>query len=458
MFLARRIAQSIRRIDYDDLPPEAIAKVKIALLDYLSCAYESLDLPWSRQASQLRAARGNATVIGDGLGSTPADAAFVNAILGHGLVREDMHIGSVSHLGVVVFPTLLALAEQRGNFAGRPVAGRDFITGVVCGYETGAAIGKALMDAETVRVFRPTGITGPLGAAAGAARMLGLDEDAIVSALALAANTTAGLNEWPYSGADDMFFHAGFAARNAVTSVGLAELGAKGSESALDGRAGLFTALRRPERAAAVELFAGPPEILAVYHKPVPACNYAQTAAQAALALATRDGIRGEDIAAVRVTVSAAALHYPGCNAPGPFERMLQAKMSIQHCVAATLARGEIAESNYRALEDPEILRLAAVTKVEEDSCFTQAYPRRQGSEVAVTLRDGRGVGRRLDDVIPATPQQVRDRFRPACAKVLGAKAASAIEAQVDGLESSPNVVMLTGLLAPRRRRRWLGR
>jgi 2-methylcitrate dehydratase PrpD len=35
---------------FTDLSPAVIAKVKIALLDFLSCAYESLDLPPSRQA------------------------------------------------------------------------------------------------------------------------------------------------------------------------------------------------------------------------------------------------------------------------------------------------------------------------------------------------------------------------------------------------------------------------
>jgi 2-methylcitrate dehydratase PrpD len=408
------------------LSPEVVAKVKIALLDYFSCAYESLDLPWSVQAMRI-ASPGPVAVIGAPRSAAPADAAFVNAILGHGLVREDMHTGSVSHLGTVVFPTLLALANETDGSA--------FLSGVACGYETGAAIGNAVMDAATVRVFRPTGITGTLGAAAGAARMLNLDEDATVSALGLAANSTVGLNEWPYSGADDMFFHAGFAARNAVTSVELARLGALGSESALDGRAGLFTALGRPEKAASVRIFCGRPEILNVYHKPAPACNYAQTAAQAALTLATEDGVRSGDVTKVRVRVSAAALNYPGCNSAGPFERILQAKMSIHYCVAATLARGVIEESNYRRLDDPEIRRLCRAVTVEEDAAFTTAYPRTQGAEVTVTLRDGRSITRRLDDVIPATPDQIRARFRTAASSVMGPQGAARLESAVEGLE-----------------------
>ena len=429
MTLSRKLARAA--LAFDGLTPKAAEKVKIALLDFLSCAYESLDLPASRQAIQIAGRGGEnggpAPVIGTRVRASAAEAAFANAVLGHGLVREDMHTGSVSHLGIVIFPALLALAQTR------KVSGRDFLAGAVCGYEVGASVGRALMDAETVRIFRPTGITGPLGAAIAGSRMLGLSEDSGVSALGFAANSTVGLNEWPASGADDMFFHAGFAARNAVTAVELAGLGAYASESALDGRAGLFAALRRTDRVAMVEPFSGDElEIFAVYHKPAPACNYAQTACQAALALAGQ--FAAEDIASIRVRCSAAALNYPGCNAAGPFERILQAKMSIQFCVAATLARGSIEESNYRLLDDPEIGRLARLIALEEDSGFTRAYPGAQGSEVIVTLHGGRVLTHRMRDLIPATAHQIRARFR--CA---AGAAAKPIEAMVDTLDQLEN-------------------
>lgn len=371
---------------------------------------------------------GPASVIGAQTRASAAEAAFANAVLGHGLVREDMHTGSVSHLGIVIFPTLLALAQSRR------VSGRDFIAGAVCGYEIGASVGRALMDQETVRIFRPTGITGPLGASVAGSRMLGFTEDAGVSALGLAANATAGLNEWPASGADDMFFHAGFAARNAVTAVELAELGAFGSETALDGPAGLFAALRHRDRVSAVTPFSGDLEIFSVYHKPAPACNYAQTACQAALAI----GVDSHDVTAVHVKCTAAAIHYPGCNAAGPFERVLQAKMSIHFCVAATLARRSIEESNYRRLDDPEIARLISVTKLEEDPQLTQAYPGVQGSEVIVTLSDGKVLRKKLSDLVPATPDQIRARFRSAA----GA-AAIGIEQKVDKLDQLENVGLI---------------
>ena len=169
MSLSRRMVRAARTLTIDQLPAEVIAKVKIGLLDFLSCAFEARDLPWGCQAIRMAgAAGGKATVIGTPVRSSPAEAAFANATLGHGLVREDMHTGAVSHLGVVIFPALLALAQQQ------KASGRDFILGAVCGYEIGAAVGRAIMDQEMVRRFRPTGITGPLAGAIAGSRLLAL--------------------------------------------------------------------------------------------------------------------------------------------------------------------------------------------------------------------------------------------------------------------------------------------
>ena len=442
--LSRKMVRAARELTMDQLPPEVIAKGKIGLLDMLSCAFEARELPWGCQAIRMAsAAAGYATVIGTPVHASPAEAAFANATLAHGLVREDMHAGAVSHLGVVIFPTLLGLAQ------GQKTSGRDFILGAVCGYEIGASVGCAIMDQELVRRLRPTGITGPLAGAIAGSRLLSLDEDATVSAIGFAANATGGLNEWPYCGGDEMFFHPGFAARNAVTAVELAALGARSSESALDGRAGLFAALNKTDRLSHVQPFSGGPlELLSVYFKPAPACNYAQTACQAALALADEVQVKSADIGAIVVKASAAAVGYPGCDYSGPFERILQAKMSIQYCVAATLAKGVIAESNYRQLDDPEVARLGRITTLETDPDFTQAYPAAQGSEVIVTLRNGQTVRHRLNDVVPATPAEIRARFRSACVSALGEERARAIEEIIDRLEQQQDVGALSALLS----------
>ena len=113
-------------------------------------------------------------------------------------------------------------------------------------------------------------------------------------------------------------------------------------------------------------------------------------------------------------------MRYPGCDFAGPFQRALQAKMSIQYGVAAALQRKAIAEENYQRLADAGILRLISLTSLEEDEAFTQRFPATQGAEVRVSLADGSLVMDRLDDVVPATSDEIRARFRAATAAVLG--------------------------------------
>jgi 2-methylcitrate dehydratase PrpD len=440
--LARQLARSALAVTLADLSDEAIAKAKECLLDFLACAFEARNLPWSRQAvATVRPLAAGASIIASGIEASPADAAFANATLGHGLVREDMHAGSICHHGVVIWPTLLALAQCT------PSPGAALLVAAVVGYEAGGRIGRALMTATLARLYRPTGLVGPLGAALAGASLLRLDEGAAAAAFSIAANTSGGLNQWPHTGGSEMYFHPGFAARNAVAAVELAEFGAYASESIIEGEAGLFAAFRREPAPKSIALFAdGRPEILSVYCKPVPACNFAQTACQAAARLAARLSDDLGDVRTVLVRLPAAAIRYPGCDLLGPFQRALQAKMSIPFGVAAALCRGAICEENYADLGDTGTLRLISLTRLEEDDTFTQRFPAAQGAEVRVSLADGSLVMERLDDVMAANGAEIRCRFRAAAAAVLGAARAAEIEACVDGLEDEDDASRVAAL------------
>lgn len=442
---ARAVVRQAQAVRLSDLSVAVRDKLKICLLDFLSCAFEARDLPWSRQAISI-APRTNAgaTIISTGILAPAGDAAFANATLGHGLVREDMHAGSIGHHGVVIWPALLALA-QRGQ-----VSGARLLTAAATGYEVGGRLGRALFNADLARLYRPTGVIGPIAGAVAGSCLLGLSEDETVSALALGANASSGLNQWPHEGSSDMYFHPGFAARGAVTAVDLAKAGAYGSEQILEGEAGLFAAFRRSAAPATIALFPnGEAEILAVYNKPVPACNFAQTACQAALRVAQEiDGV--DAIRSICVHLPEAAIRYPGCDFAGPYERALQAKMSIQYGVAAALVRKVVEEENYRRLDDFQVLRLTALMTLERDAAFTAAFPRAQGAEVVVKLAGGATISRRIPDVIAATEGEIRQRFRAAAAEVLGADQADAIEEAVDHLEEAVDAGRIAALCAPR--------
>ncbi len=442
--LATQLARSLLAMQLDELPSAVVDKVKVCLFDLIGCAFEAHALPWSRQARQLAErvedhARG-ASIIGMAGRVSAADAAFANAVMGHGLVREDMHSGSISHLGIIVLPTLLALAQRKR------VSGAEFIAAAVVGYEAGGQLGRAVMDAEVAKIHRPTGVTGPLAGAAAGARLLQLNEEQATTALALGANTTVGYNQWAHTGGGEMFFQAGFAARNAVMAVRLGESGAFASPSALDGEAGMFAAFGKRGQAN-MALFATEPEILSVYHKPVPACNFAQTASQAALRLVRETGFSIDHIASITVRVPRAGMLYPGCNHGGPFAHILQAKMSIQYNVAAALIEGGVSEKNFALLNDARLHRLIGLMSLKVDDEMTRVYPALQGGEVDMRMQDGRTLRLRLDNVVNAEPAEVRARFRVAVTDGVGAQRAQAIEDFIEHLHDVDDAGRLSAML-----------
>lgn len=435
--IARAIAGWIIETRTAKLDAALLDKASTCLRDMIGVAAQAADLPASRQAAAFAAAMGGtqATLIGSARRAGIGDAAFANATMAHGLVQEDMHTPSVSHIGVVVWPALLALAEYK------KVSGEALLTSAVVGYQVMGRLGRALITKEVARLFRPTGLIGAVGGAAAGACLLGLTEDATASALGLAANTAGGLNEWPHVGGDDMFFHAGNAARNALTSVLLAAAGARASESAFEGRAGLFAAYRGAPRDSLP--LDGEWEIFAVYHKPAPACNYAQTAAQAALSL-----VPVHDIEQILVRTFPEAIAYPGCDHAGPYRTLLQAKMSIQFVVAATLAAGRLDDAALRDFSAAsDAAQLARRVRLENDAEFAAAYPERQGAEVVVTLKNGEVRRARLAALEPLDAQGVQARFLSSVTALLGKERARQLADEIENLQRCEDAGRLARLL-----------
>ena len=82
---------------------------------------------------------------------------------------------------------------------------------------------------------------------------------------------------------------------------------------------------------------------------------------------------------------------------------------------------------------------------IEIDDGFTKAFPAKQGSSVAIKLRDGRRIDSSLPDVVPATPDEIRTRMRAAMAHVRGEARADKVLALVASLEKLPDIDALVG-------------
>jgi 2-methylcitrate dehydratase PrpD len=218
--LTSRLAAFAAGLDPTSLPREVSERTKRLVLDLCGIALRARHdaestpalLAAVRRLGLLRAEglRGNgASVIGDADTWSPAAAALVNGTLAHSLDFDDTHARGSIHPSAPVVPAAFAAAEiDRAS-------GADLLAGIVAGYEVLIRLSIALDPAAHYdRGFHPTATCGAFGAAAAAARVLGLDADGIACAFGIALSQAAGSMQFLHNGAWTKRFQVGYAAMN----------------------------------------------------------------------------------------------------------------------------------------------------------------------------------------------------------------------------------------------------
>ena len=125
-------------------------------------------------------ASSGASIVGSGAIVSEADAALVNATIGHALDFDDSSFVLGGHPSVVIYPALLAVAEARGK------SPANVISAYLVGLEALSRISRAVNFAHYEKGWHPTATLGIFGAAAGAAHLLRLDPARTAHALGIA--------------------------------------------------------------------------------------------------------------------------------------------------------------------------------------------------------------------------------------------------------------------------------
>lgn len=126
---------------FEDLPADVVERIKYCVLDSIGCCLYGITLPWTQHILQMVKAEGGtpvASVFGSGYRTSVSQAVLVNGTAGHAFELDDIHKESIIHPGSLALPVVAAIAESRGR-----VSGRQFIEGLVAGYEIGARVGNA---------------------------------------------------------------------------------------------------------------------------------------------------------------------------------------------------------------------------------------------------------------------------------------------------------------------------
>src|SRR5262245_24870766 len=142
----RAIAQFVSGLQYEAIPENVRHRVKLLMLDSLGVALYGADLQWCRiiqdSLSAVDTTR-ECVVWGTGKKLSAPHAALANGTAVQGFELDDVHRAGVLHVGAVVIPALLSIAERKGG-----MSGREFLTAAVAGYGVGTRVGMCMGAAK----------------------------------------------------------------------------------------------------------------------------------------------------------------------------------------------------------------------------------------------------------------------------------------------------------------------
>ena len=383
-----------------------------------------------------------ASLFGMGRMASAEDAAFYNTVTGAVTSRNDSSPTGICHPGSILFPVVLALAEEEG------IGGKEVLEAVLCGYETMIRLGNTLVSAQIEKSFRNTALVAPFGAAFAAAKAVNLSEEETASAASFACHSAGGVNEWALSGTGEDVFQNGWGARNGIQAMRLARSGAVGCDTIIEGERGLLAAFGAQEKVSLMtEGLGGSYKILEVIHKPIDSCFFVQGPCQAAEQLLKRHRLNVSEIREVEIRVSAQAKNYPGCDYKGEILTPVQGIMSIPLGVASTLVLGDSSHIRWEPPFTQGITNLMECCQVKESEKLTKEAPEKQGAEVYVRMKSGEEYVSALPDVVPLTDEQVIERFSRTASERLGDIRMKKMRDMIWHLEEFESIHPLIGFL-----------
>jgi 2-methylcitrate dehydratase PrpD len=394
----RGLAAFVSALEFEDIPPEVVERTGELFADWVGSAIAGSGaapvVTLDRFAETMGPASGPCETLATRRRTSPFFAALVNAAASHVAEQDDLHNASVFHPGTVVFPAVLAAAQETG------ASGREVVTAAVAGYETGIRVGEYLGRSH-YRIFHTTGTAGTLAAAAAASRLLGLDETRTLHALGTAGTQAAGLWEFLVDAADSKQLHAAKAAADGLLSAYLARDGFTGARRVLEGPQGLAagtSADTDPNRACRLTDRLGERWAIAEtsfkYHA---SCRHTHPAADALLEAMQEHGLEAGDISSVKARVHGAAIDVLG-QVTDP-RTIHQSKFSMGFVLAVVALRGKagIEQFTEAALEDPELREFHDKVEMVLDPEVDEAYPRRWIGLVDIQTTGGRKITSKVD-------------------------------------------------------------
>lgn len=452
MTIALALGEHIAATRFADLPDAAVHWAKVGILDTVGCilagAREPCAVIIGRQAT-IGASGGQCLVFGHDRRVGPLEAALINGTAAHALDYDDCSDTLGGHPSAPVLPALFALAETR------PTSGRAFITAYVTGWEAETRIALGVNFHHYEKGWHPTATLGVFGAAAACARLLGLDAGRTARALALAATFSSGIKA--NFGTMTKPLHVGHAARNGLLAALLAADDFTAREDALEHPQGfleLFNGAGRYDVARMVSGWGDPWDIVdpGLAIKQYPCCGSTHPAIDAMLMLVRDYDLKPHQVARIESQTHRRRLAHT--NRPDP-RGALDAKFSVQYCLARALVSGRIGIEHFEgdSFREPEIRALLPRVTATAQAAVDIDPSLHFGADVQVTLTDGRVLSQSVPrplgrgPEVPLPEALLRVKFHNCAERALSRAASEALLIQLRGVENANNLDGVTAAM-----------
>jgi 2-methylcitrate dehydratase PrpD len=421
--VTEKLARFVTETSLSKIPDEMLVHARDALMDTVGCALAGavepaaeIALDWVNEL----AARPQATVWGQNVATSPAEAAFANGISAHALDFDDSLSTLRGHPSATMVPAALAVAEVAG------ASGADVLGAYVLGLEVAGKLGRAMGQGHYLRGWHSTATIGAFSSTAVAARLWKLDAATLQTAWGLTASQMSGLVR--NFGTMAKPFHAGNAARIAVLSTWMARHGFTADTTIFDGERSVLETYRGDDGVPLEELVGelGRPwdiEKPGVYVKRWPCCYCNHRPIGGMLELIRQNSISPDEVTTIAIGFPPGADNALVSTDP---HTGLEGKFSIEYVAAALMLDGRLTLETFTdaMVQRPEVRAMMAKTRryrIDDQGVYSgvSGY-----NDVAIETTRGR-FEMRVEKVPgspawPMTPQDRIEKFMDCAGRVLG--------------------------------------
>jgi len=444
-----KLSRFVVETKYERIPAKALETAKTAVMDCLGVTLAGSKEECAKICAEIarqEGAKEEATVIGQGFKSSALHAALANGTAAHAM-DFDHSFTMMGQPTAPIIPALISLGDALG------ASGRQILEAYVAGYEVTAKLVYSLRETSHDGWHAPSTV-GSFGAAAGCAKLLGLDAAQIEMALGIAASMAGGIVA--NFGTMTKPLHVALGARNGVLAAKLAQSGYTANPKAIEGGFGFYKNFHpsAPIHDEPLEELGKSYALLTdgIRIKPYPCGGLTHQAIDAVLEFRAKQGISADMVEAINVNVT-----------KHTFERIIfkvpltgiQGKFCMPYLLSRAIIDGRVSLDHFTdtAVRDPNVLKLAERIQMNFDANLKASDAGGRPCRVTLRLKDGQTLTREVQHAkggpeFPMTPGELKGKFIECARQAVNDGAALRALEFIEKLDTLDNIRPLCQLLA----------